>query len=129
MYKIFKIRAETFAKNVHTIKVNTTDNKSVLLIKMIDIQKKLNVKSIHDLVDKEIKGKLNTNNLTNEQIKKYKRHGSELIINQQQKLMNQVIMIEILTMKYKEKEQQKKNLVVCLLELIMMKNILTFLKP
>ena len=81
MYKIFKIGAETFAKNVHTTKVNTTDNKSVLLIKMIDIRKKLNVKSIHDLVDKEIKGKLNTNNLTNEQIKKYKRHGSELIIN------------------------------------------------
>ena len=48
---------------------------------MIDIQKKLNVKSIDDLADKEIKGKLNTNNLTNEQIKKYKRRGSELIIN------------------------------------------------
>ena len=57
-----------------------TDNKSVLWIKMIDIQKKLeDVKNIHDLVGKEIKGKFNTNNLTDEQIKKYKRHGSELI--------------------------------------------------
>ena len=42
---MFKGTAETFAKNcVHTIKVNKTDNKSVLWIKMIDIQKKLDVK-------------------------------------------------------------------------------------
>ena len=55
MYKMFKVTAETFAKNcVHTIKVNKTDNKSVLWIKMIDIQKKLDVKNIHDLVDKEM---------------------------------------------------------------------------
>ena len=46
---------------------------------MIDIQKKLDVKNIHDLVDKEIKDKFKTNNLTDEQIKKYKIHGSELI--------------------------------------------------
>ena len=80
MYKIFKVTAETFAKScVHTIKVNKTGNKSVLCIKMIDIQKQIDVKSIRDLVDKEIKGKFKTNNLTDEQIKKYKRHGSELI--------------------------------------------------
>ena len=36
-------------------------------------------KNIHDLVDKETKGKVKTNNLTDEQIKKYKIHGSELI--------------------------------------------------
>ena len=42
MYKMFKVTAETFAKNcVHTIKVNKTENKSVLWIKMIDIQKDL----------------------------------------------------------------------------------------
>ena len=80
MYKMFKVTAETFAKNcVHTIKVNKTDNKSVLWIKMIDIQKKLDVKNIHDLVDKEIKDKFKTNNLTDEQIKKYKIYGTELI--------------------------------------------------
>ena len=45
---------------------------------MIDIQK-LDVKIIHNLVDKEIKSKFKTNNPTKEQIKKYKRHGSELI--------------------------------------------------
>ena len=80
MYEMFKVTAETFAKScVHTIKVNKTGNKSVLCIKMIDIQKQIDVKSIRDLVDKEIKGKFKTNNLTDEQIKKYKRHGSELI--------------------------------------------------
>ena len=42
MYKMFKVTAETFAKNcVHTININKTDNKSVLWIKMIDMQKKL----------------------------------------------------------------------------------------
>ena len=77
---MFKVITETFAKNcVHTIKIYKTDNKSVLRIKMIEIQKKLDVKNIHDLVDKEIKGKFKTNNLTDELIKKYKRLGSELI--------------------------------------------------
>ena len=51
----------------------------MLWIKMIDIQKKLDVKNIHDLVDKEITDKFKTNNLTDERIKKYKAHGSELI--------------------------------------------------
>ena len=46
---------------------------------MIDIQNKLDVKNINDLVDKEIKGKFKTNNLTDERIKKYKIHESELI--------------------------------------------------
>ena len=49
----------------------------MLWIKMIDIQKKLDVKHIHDLVDKEIKGKFKTKNLTDEQIKRHKRHGSD----------------------------------------------------
>ena len=71
MYKMFKVIAETFVKNcVHTIKVNETDNKSLLWIKINDIQKKLDVQNIHVLVDKEIKVKFKTNNPTNEQIKK-----------------------------------------------------------
>ena len=42
MYKTLKVTAVTFAKNsVHPMKVNETDNKSVLWIKMIDIQKKV----------------------------------------------------------------------------------------
>ena len=68
MYKIYKVTAETFDKNcIHTIKVNKTDNKSVLWIKLIDIKKKLNVKNIHDLVNKEMK----TSNPTDEQIVKH----------------------------------------------------------
>ena len=56
MHKMFKVTAETFAKNfVHTIKVNKTDNKSVLWIKMIDIQKKLDVKNIYDWLMKKLK--------------------------------------------------------------------------
>ena len=40
MYKMFKVIAETLAKNcVHTVKVDKTDKKSALWIKMIDIQK------------------------------------------------------------------------------------------
>ena len=38
-------------------------------------------------------------------------------------------MIAILTMKHKDKGQQKNNLVVCLLEFIFTKKIFTFLKP
>ena len=38
-------------------------------------------------------------------------------------------MIEILTMKYKDREQYKKNLVVCLLELIQINKSSEFLKP
>ena len=80
MCKLFKVTVETFDKNcVHTIKVNKAINKSVLWMKMIDIKKKLNVKNIHDLVNKEIRGKFKTNNPTDEQIKKYKIHGSILI--------------------------------------------------
>ena len=42
LHKMFDISVETFAKNyVYTIKVNEKDNKSVLWIRMIDIQKKL----------------------------------------------------------------------------------------
>ena len=72
MLNMFKIGAETFAKNsVHTIevqhkKVNKRDKKSVLWTKMIDIQKKLDVKNFRDLVDKEIKGKFKTNYSTDE---------------------------------------------------------------
>ena len=59
IYKMFKISAEKFAKNfVHTIKVNKTDNKSVLWIKMIDIQKKLDVKNICDWLMKNLKANI-----------------------------------------------------------------------
>ena len=73
-----------------------TDNKSVLQLKMIDIQKKLeDVKNIHDLVGKEIKGKFNTNNLTDKQIKKYKRHGSELVDGEKNIYVHEGIIISV----------------------------------
>ena len=73
MCKMFKVTAQTFAKNCfHTIKVNKTDKKSVLWIKMIDIRKYLGVKNIHDLVDKEIEGKFRTYNLTINKLKSIK---------------------------------------------------------
>ena len=76
MHKIFNVTVETFAKNSgHTIKVNKAHNKSVLWITMIDMQKLFDVKNINDMVHKEI---IFNNNLRDEQIKKYKRHGSEL---------------------------------------------------
>ena len=64
---------------------------------MIDIQKKLDVKIIHNLVDKEIKSKFKTNNPTKEQIKKYKRHGSELIDGENFVYAHEGIIIPIIT--------------------------------
>ena len=61
MYEMFKISAKTFAKNcVHTVKVNKTDRK------IINIQKNISVKNIHNLAGKEIRGKFKANNLTDE---------------------------------------------------------------
>ena len=77
---MFKVTAEIFAKNcVNTIKVTKTDNKSTLWVNLTDIQETLDVKNFYDLVDKGIKGKFKTNNVTDKQIKKYKRHESVLI--------------------------------------------------
>ena len=97
MYKMLKFTAKAFSKNwAHAIKVNKNDNKSVLLIKIIDIQKKLDVKNIHDLVDKEIKGRFKTNNLTNEQNKNYKRHGWKLIDGEKFMYANEGFIIPVI---------------------------------
>ena len=93
---MFKVTAQTFAKNcLHTIKVNKTDKKSVLWIKMIDIRKYLGVKNIHDLVDKEIEGKFRTYNLTDKQIKKYKIHRTELIDGEKFMYTYEVVIIPV----------------------------------
>ena len=44
---------------------------------MNDLAKKLDIKSIFDSIDKESKGRFKDSHLTKQQIKKYKRHGSE----------------------------------------------------
>ena len=75
-----EISAQTFAKNcIHTIKKLRKSKEPVLWIRIKDIGKKLDVKNIRDLVYKEIKGKFETGYLTEQQIKKHKRHGSEFI--------------------------------------------------
>ena len=64
--------------------------------KMIDMQKKLDVKKIHDLVDKEFKGKFKIKKLTDEQIKKYKRYESELINVEKFVYAHEVIIIPVI---------------------------------
>ena len=72
------IIAEVFAENcIYTIKQQKRD-KTILWIRIKDLNKKLDIKNIFDLVDKEIKGRFNKDNCpSKEQIRKYKRHGSE----------------------------------------------------
>ena len=51
----------------------------MLWLRNKDIGEKLGVENIDDLIDKEMKGRSETRNPTNEQIREYKRHSSELI--------------------------------------------------
>ena len=56
-----------------------TDKEKKLWLRNKDIGEKLGVENIYNFIDKEIKGKCETNNPTKQQIKEYRRHGSELI--------------------------------------------------
>ena len=51
----------------------------MLWLRNKDIGEKVGVENIYNLVQKEIKGRFETRNPTNEQIREYKRHGLELI--------------------------------------------------
>ena len=74
------VSVETFAKNcIHTISQLKGGKESILWLRIKDLGRELDVRSIFDLVDKEIKGKFKTNYHTEQQIRKYKRHGSEFI--------------------------------------------------
>ena len=55
---------------VHTIAVG---NRELFWIKMIDVQYGLGIKIISNLVRKNIQGRYETKNPTEEQIRKYKR--------------------------------------------------------
>ena len=73
---MIKISAETCAKNfIH----NIIDKEKMLWLRNKDIEEKLGVENIYGLIDKEIKGRSEARNPTNEQIREYKTHGSELI--------------------------------------------------
>ena len=75
-YKILKISAQTHAENcIH----NITDKEKMLWLRKKDTGETLGAEDIDDLIDKEIKGRFETRNPTNEQINEYKRYGSELI--------------------------------------------------
>ena len=74
------ISAETFAKNcIHTISQIKKGKESFLWLRIKETGRELDVKNIFDLVDKEIKGKFETNYSTEQQIRKYKRHETEFI--------------------------------------------------
>ena len=74
------ISAKTFAKDcIHTITQLRKSKEAFLWITIKDIGRKLDVKNIFDLVDKEIKGKFGSNYPAKQQIRKYRRHGSEFI--------------------------------------------------
>ena len=75
VYKIVDISAETFTKNCIHVGQLKRGKKSILSLRIKDIGRELDVKNIFDLVDKEIKEKLKTDYPTEQQIRKYKRHG------------------------------------------------------
>ena len=82
IYLFIYINADTYGKNsVNTIKVIKKDNKSVLWVKMHNVQDKFGVKNMCDLTIKAIKGIYDTKNLTKEQTKENKRYGKEFIDN------------------------------------------------
>ena len=97
MYKMVEISVETFSNNcIHTITHLRKGKKLALWIRIKDIGKELDIENIFDLIDKEIKGKFKTNNLTDEQSRKYKRHGSELIENEQFIYAHECIIISVI---------------------------------
>ena len=86
MYKMFDISAETWNKaGVSVIRVHENDNVNKTLFQLLCISdaKKIWVgKNLYDLIDKEIKGKYevkNMNDLTKQQIRKYKIDRARLI--------------------------------------------------
>ena len=70
---VITIKSCTNAK-VHAI---TVGNRK-FWIRMIDIQNGLSLKNLSDIIRKEIHGIFNTNNPTEEQVKKYKRYLQEI---------------------------------------------------
>ena len=86
MYKIVDIRAETWNKaGVSVIRVHENNNVNKTLFKLLcisDVKKRWGGKNLYDLIDKEIKGKYevkNMNDLTKQQIRKYKIDRARLI--------------------------------------------------
>ena len=84
----------TFAKNcIHTISQLKRGKEQVLWLRIKEIRRELDLKNIFDLVDKKNKGKFETNCPTEQQIRKYKRHGSEFIENEKFMYAHEFIII------------------------------------
>ena len=86
MYKMVGISAETWNKaRVFLIKVHENDNVNKTLFKLLcisDVKNRWSGKNLYDLIDKESKGKCeveNMNDLTKQQIRKYKIDRARLI--------------------------------------------------
>ena len=66
MCKMLKISVETYAKNcIH----NIIDKEKMLWLRKKDIGEKLGVENIYDLIDKEVRGRFENKDPTNEQIR------------------------------------------------------------
>ena len=79
MYKLVDISAETWNKaEVTVINIHENDNVNKTLLKLLrisDVKKKWGGKNLYDLIDEEIEGKYEVENmidLTKQQIRKYK---------------------------------------------------------
>ena len=86
MYKMVGISAGTWNKaRVFLIKVHESDNVNKTLFKLLcisDVKNRWSGKNLYDLIDKESKGKCeveNMNDLTKQQIRKYKIDRARLI--------------------------------------------------
>ena len=86
MYEMVDISAETWDKaNVSVIRVHENDNVNKTLFKLLcicDAKKIWGGKNLYDLIDKEIKGNYeikNVNDLTKQQIRKFKIETARLI--------------------------------------------------
>ena len=91
------ISTETFVKScIYRISQLKRGKKSIFWLKFKDTGRELDVKNIFDLVDKEIKGKFKTKNPTEQQIRKYKRHGSEFIEYEKFMCSHECIIIPII---------------------------------
>ena len=79
MYKMFDISFEKYIDaKLCTI---TVGNKELFWVRMHDVQERLGVKYMSDLVRKEIHGIFETKTPMKDQIRKYKRREKELDIN------------------------------------------------
>ena len=91
------ISAKTFAKNcIPTISQLKRSKESILWLSFKDIGRELDVENVFDLVDKEIKGKFETNYPTKQQIRKHKRRGLELIENKKCMYAHECIIIPVI---------------------------------